>query len=488
MLETVTVPVWLAAIAACLAILAVIERILLPLWRLYLGRRRERAHERLNQTLAFQIRPFKLAGRRDLVRQLMLDPEILAAIEAEARASNRPAARVADDARRYAFEVVPAFSAYTYFTFGASAARRLATWLYRVRLLGAGYDQIEGIDRDATVIFVLNHRSNMDYVLATYLAASRSALSYAVGEWARVPGLERLIRGMGGYFVRRDSSNPLYRKVLSRYVRLATAAGVTQAVFPEGGLSRDGGLQPPRLGIISYILAGFDPHGGRDVVFVPVGINYDRVLEDRVLMAAAATRKGEKPRFAFSPWIFLRLMWRNLAGRLRGHWYRYGYAGLAFGGPISLRAWLASRGADLRMLPEPQRQVEIERLGRHLMQGVGAVVPALPVSLAAVVIEHAGGQPLSLLEAKSNVLGLMRRLAQRGAIVHVPRNDEDYAVTFGIRMLVLREVLEERDGLLRVTGRDQGLLTFYARSIAHLLDETPTDAAPILDPPHAPLT
>ncbi len=479
MFEPVTVPAWGAAVVVVLAGLALVDRGLAPAMRILMARRRERTHERLNARLSLPIRPFKLAKRKALVEQLMLDPEILAAIEDEVRSSGRPVGHVTADARRYAFEVVPAFSAYTYFRFGTGAARRLSTWLYRVRLLGSEETAIERIDANATVVFILNHLSNMDYVLATYLAASRSALSYAVGEWARVAGLERLIRAMGGYFVRRDSSNPLYRKVLSRYIRMATAAGVTQAVFPEGGLSRDGGLQPPRLGIISYIVSGFDPAGVRDVVFVPVGINYDRVLEDRVLMAAAATPKGERPQFAFSPWTFVGLLWRNLAGRLAGSWYRYGYAGVAFGQPISLRAWLRDRGIDPRTAADEHRVAEIERFGRHLMTAVGQMVPALPVALAATAVRQAGGGPLSMLELKAAVVSLMRDLRRRGAIVHVPRANEDYAVTYGIRMLVLRGVLEERDGLLHTTARDGGLLAFYANSIAHLLPDGATRTEPV---------
>ena len=62
---------------------------------------------------------------------------------------------------------------------------------------------------------------------------------------------------------------------------MATAAGVTQAVFPEGGLSRDGKLRPPKLGLLDYMLRAFDPEGERDLVFMPAGINYDRTFEDR---------------------------------------------------------------------------------------------------------------------------------------------------------------------------------------------------------------
>ncbi len=141
----------------------------------------------------------------------------------------------------------------------------------------------------------MNHRSNMDYVLVAYLAAStRTALSYAVGEWARVWPLQTLIRSMGAYFVRRRSRDPLYRRVLARYVQMATAAGVTQAMFPEGGLTRDGRLRDPRVGLLDYMLRAFDPEGERDLVFVPVGVNYDRVLEDRSLLLVW-TRRAARP-------------------------------------------------------------------------------------------------------------------------------------------------------------------------------------------------
>jgi glycerol-3-phosphate O-acyltransferase len=87
------------------------------------------------------------------------------------------------------------------------------------------------------------------------MASTSSALSYAVGEWARVCLLQSLIRSMGAYFVRRDSHDPLYRKVLARYVHMAVAGGLAQAVFPEGGLTRDGKLQPPKLGLIGYMVS-----------------------------------------------------------------------------------------------------------------------------------------------------------------------------------------------------------------------------------------
>ena len=293
-------------------------------------------------------------------------------------------------------------------------------------------------------------------------------MSYAVGEWARVWMLQSLIRAMGGYFVRRDSSNPLYRKVLARYVHMATASGVAQAVFPEGGLTRDGALRPPKLGILSYTVSGFDPQGPRDVVFVPIGLNYDRVLEDRIQIGAAATRPGERPRFAFNPLVLAGFLARSLWLRLRGRWYRFGYACVSFGRPLSLREYLRDRAIDLRALSGEQRFAEIERLGQRLMREVGRVIPALPVSLVATAMLAAGERGLSSLEIKGVVYDLMQRLRAAGGHVHIPRQDEEYAVEVGLRMLTLRHLVELKDGVYRVNPKETALLAYYANAISHL--------------------
>jgi glycerol-3-phosphate O-acyltransferase len=460
---TIQVPVWLAVAAGLLAAVALVDRLFAPAIGWWLRRRVNRAIDELNQRLQLKIPPFKVARRQRLIEQLLFDPEVLRAVEQEAAARGEPRDVVLARARRYAREIVPAFSAYTYFRVGTALARKISTALYRVRLGAIDEASLTRTADDAAVVFVINHRSNMDYVLVTYLVSQSSALSYAVGEWARVWMLQRLIRAMGGYFVRRDSSNPLYRKVLARYVHMATASGVTQAVFP------DGSLRPPKLGLLSYMVSGFDPQGGRDILFVPVGLNYDRVLEDRVLTAAASTPAGEKPRFAFNPGILVGFLLRSMWLRLRGRWHRFGYACVSFGRPMSLRDYLAERGVDFRALPEAQRFAEIERLGQRLMQEVGRVVPALPVSLAASAILAAGERGLSAFELKGSVYALMHRLQQQGAHVHIPRHDQEYAVDVGLRMLLMRHLVLEQEGLYRANPQEKVVLAFYANAIAHLL-------------------
>lgn len=198
-------------------------------------------------------------------------------------------------------------------------------------------------------LFVDEHNGPFNARLAERLVAEKAALSYAVSEWARIWPLQTLIRAMGAYFVRRNSKDPLYRKVLERYVAMATQAGVTQAVFLEGG-----------------------PLARR----------------------AAARPQARHPRLH---------------------------------GPL-----VPIRGACATPCSCPSASTTTE------------------------------------LELKGEVLDRMRELEARGAHVYVPRGDQDYAITVGLRMLTLRRLVTEADGLYAADVRELPLLAYYASSIAHL--------------------
>jgi glycerol-3-phosphate O-acyltransferase len=466
--RAIAIPLWAAVLLAALAAVALLDRLLLPGARWVLRRRVNAVIGRLNQRLHLRIQPFKLTRREVLVDRLAFDPRVLEAAEASARERGEPQAVSMRRAAAYAREIVPAFRPYAYFRLGYGIARAAARALYRVRIGYADDEGLSRIDPRASVVFVMNHRSNMDYVLVSYLAAERTALSYAVGEWAQVWPLHSLIRSMGAYFIRRDSGDPLYRRVLERYVQMATEAGVVQAVFPEGGLSRDGALRPPRLGLLDYMLRTFDPAGGRDLVFVPVGINYDRVLEDRALLAQAG---GEGSRGVVrTAAAATRFGLKQAALWALGRWHRFGYACVNFGTPISMKEWTRARGLDFRSLSREERAARLQGLGAELMAAVGRVVPVLPVSLvAAALLEDGGAQSVGTFELHARTQGLVRRLSAGGAHVYVPRADEEYAVAVGLRMLVQRRVVEERDGGWAPASGQLPLVRYYANSVAQLL-------------------
>jgi len=274
---------------------------------------------------------------------------------------------------------------------------------------------------------------------------------------------------MGAYFVRRNSRDALYRKVLERYVAMATEAGVTQAIFPEGGLSRDGKLRPPKFGILDYMLRSFDREGGRDIAFIPVGINYDRVFEDRsfqVELDPAARRPGTTQSLATAT----RFVSRNAFLMARNRWHRFGYACVNFGSPVSLRDYLVREAVDFRRLSKEERFPKVEAFAKELMREIAKVIPVTPVALAATVLVRQPGKAWSRLELKAEILRLVNEVEARGAHVYIPRRDLDYAFEVGLRMLVLRRLVAESGGILAPVPQELPLLTYYANSIAHFAD------------------
>ncbi|MGB0959972.1 MAG: 1-acyl-sn-glycerol-3-phosphate acyltransferase [Halocynthiibacter sp.] len=461
MMNSVEIPVWVLILVGVLAAIAALERFLLPSMRWYLRRRMEKVVSKLNDRLERPIEPFKLYRRHDMIQRLIYDPAVFEAIQDHAHEEGVPENVAFEMAHRYAREIVPSFSASLYFGFAIKLARAVSTMLYRVRL--GHYDEaaIKAIDKDATVVFVINHRSNMDYFLVTYLAAERSALSYAVGEWARVWPLKSFIRAMGAYFIRRKSRNMLYRRVLARYVQMATKGGVTQAVFPEGGLSLDGSVKPPKLGILSYVLTAAEDNPEGDVVFVPVAVNYDRVLEDRVLIEAAEL--GER-KFKFHIFAMLGFIGRQIKFKLMGRYHRFGYAAVSFGNPLSVNAFQAAN-PNLRN----------EAIGRELMTRIKDVVPVLPVPLVAHILMGAE-QGLKKSEIEAQLVDMVATLRATKAHVHLPRDNTSYATTVGLRMLRLRHFVSEtgdaNDPIYQIAKENRAQVAYYANSIAHLLPKS----------------
>jgi len=455
-------------VTGALAVWALLDRLLWPSARWVIRNRAAKVLAEVGQRLKIHVRPFQQIKRQALIDRLIFDDKVQQAARAFADERQMPREVALAHVQRYAREIVPAFNAYVYFRIGYWIGKRISQALYRVRIGYTDDAGLEAIPEDATVVFVMNHRSNMDYIVASYLAAERAALSYAVGEWAQVIGLQQLIRAMGAYFVRRNAKDELYRRVLERYIAMATEAGVTQAVYPEGGLTKDGALREPRFGVIDYMLRGYHHDGPRDLVFVPLGLNYDRVLEDRTQLLsadAAAPRTGR-----------LRALGRTLAfafGQLdlllRSRWHRFGYACVNFGSPLSVRAWTASRGVQLEQLDKPGRQAEVAALGRHLMHEVGRLVPVLPVPLVATLMVADLQRARSEFEIKAEVGALVQRLQAEGAHLYLPRQDWDYAISAGLRMLVQRHLVDEADGLFTPRAAEAPLLRYYANSIVHLV-------------------
>ena len=469
MTRAVSLPFWLVIIGGILAVWAVFKIVVIPLFRWFLRRRTKRVMDEVNRRLDLRLPEFKILKRQNLINRLVYDARVLQAVREHCQETGISEEKGIQKVERYAREIVPAFNAYLYFRFGSWLGRTLTKLLYRVRVGFIDEEGFQKVDPYSSVVFIMNHRSNMDYILLAYLAMKRVAMSFAVGEWARVWPVQPLVKAMGAFFVRRGSGNILYRRVLERFVQMATAAGVVQAVFPEGKLSRNGQIGHPKIGLLDYMLRGFDPEAGRDLVFIPVGINYDRVLEDRTLLMTSDHDPPSKSRWDVIKTTLV-FVFRNFWLMLRGEWYRYGYAVLNFGSPLSMREYVRTHQLDFRKMKGEQRIDTVKRFTQELMNAVGQVVPVVPVSLVSSVFVKDQERALTETEIKVQVRSLIFDLRRKGAYVYVPRGNPDYSTDVGLRMLTLRHFVREKNAQFYPAPEEKKILDYYANTVAHLLD------------------
>ena len=424
---------------------------------------RSRLVSKADSRLYMPVPEFALRKRGDIIEALLTEPEIADYLERHPESQRE---RLRRSARRYAREIGPRFSAFFYFRLGRFLARRLLRLHYKIRVVDLDERVLSDVPPDATVVVISNHRSNFDPLVITYLASQRSTIALSAGEWARLWPLHHLVRAAGGFVVDRDADDALYKRVLAAYIRVSAGAGLHQGMFPEGELSRDGRMSEPKLGFLSYICRACSKD--RDIVFIPVGINYDRIPEERRL--AFAEGSFENPKASFLIRSSLRYIATVLALPFRRRSHRFGHAAVSFDAPVSLTDWLHTHGVDVDSVRSPVRNDWLPQFAQELMQRCARRIPVTPVPLAAAAIlahpEQANWSDGSLAEAMSS---LSRRLAGGGAHVYLP-GELQSATRFAREMLVHNGLLLTLDGGdLAVNEADRPVLQLYANSIEHLL-------------------
>jgi glycerol-3-phosphate O-acyltransferase len=345
----------------------------------------KRHARRFQRERGIRIDQFKLKRRHaEIELEVFGSRELVQAVQAYAREHHVTIEEARAQARKYLQEIVPKFNLLAYYRVGAPIARAIMHFLYRVVVERKPIRDFTERAKGAAVVYVINHRSNADYVLVAHMLFKFISLSYAIGEWARVWPLNHVFKWFGGYFVRRRYREPLYHAVLAKFVQTITRHGVTQGIFMEGGLSRDGAFQKPKLGMLDYLVtAKREPDFDAPLYIVPTAVNYDRVLEDRNLTEELLGKderrtKGEKLRTTFD--YLFKSFWRGVFGRFK----RYGYAIVTFGTPISVDAFVRDHPGVLAPTFD-ERKADLQKLADLVMTEISDALPVTPVTLVATV-------------------------------------------------------------------------------------------------------
>jgi glycerol-3-phosphate O-acyltransferase len=475
----------MTALVWFLSILGVIGAGVFVMWWLARQSRRAvlswygQASDRAVARFQAKVEPFKFARRTEVHERLMADPVVREAIEEHARSQGVSVDDTEREVSGYIREIVPFFNVLSYYRFGYAISRFFVSILYQVRIATRDTGAAEEIPENDVVVYLMNHRSNADYVVVAFVLSGTVSISYAVGEWARTWPLEYLFKSFGSYFIRRRYRVPLYHTVLERYIQLITRNRVTQGIFPEGGLTRDGALRPPKLGLLDYLartLADDDFQG--DIWLVPVGINYDRVLEDRTLIQeriVGSRRRGRLRQFG----SVVHYLTRNVLRLAFGRFQRYGEVAVAFGKPLSVRAWLGRQSDNVLVLPKAERLSHIERLAAEALAKVGDVVPVTPVPLASAALLSLRGSALTEPQVLDRMDELRDALQARGAMLANPHASIGELWQRAWRILRMRRLVVREGAMLVIMPRQRPLLEYYANSLSHLL---PEEHRPVMTP------
>ena len=195
-------------------------------------------------------------------------------------------------------------------------------------VLVGGLDSFEAAVREKTVVIVPMHRSHLDYIiLSSALYQSRiNPPIVAAGVNLSFWPVGFFIRSLGAYFVKRNARHDrLHAMLVRRYVTYLVKRGHLQEFFIEGGRSRSGKMRPPKVGILSIIIDAFLKGLRRDILFVPVSISYENVIEEKAFGDENTGRSKQKENF-------VALLKASSIFRKK-----YGEVSVHFGSPLSLQ-------------------------------------------------------------------------------------------------------------------------------------------------------
>ena len=258
--------------------------------------------------------------------------------------------------------------------------------------------------------------------------------------------------------------------MLERYVQLITREGVTQGIFVEGGLTRDGRLRSPKVGLLDYVLGiGRDPAYAARLHVVPVAVNYDRVLEDRSLLRELdVAGGGQRLSRRSQAYEVGRYVTWNAARMLLRRWQRYGRAAVVVGAPVPLLAWYEAH-PDLFDMDRPARLAVVQQLCDEMLARVGQLIPVTPVPLVCAAIQSFSSDFIVRADLLAR-LGEMRAvLGDINARVLSGDSGDEEILARAWRMLRMRRVMAEDGRGFLVLPRGRPLISYYANSVAHLL-------------------
>ncbi len=327
-------------------------------------------------------------------------------------------------------------------------------------------DKLKQVAPGHEIVYVPCHRSHMDYLLLSYLLYQHGIVPphIAAGDNLNLPVIGSVLRRGGAFFLRRSiRGNALYAAVFSEYVAQLVGEGFSLEYFIEGGRSRTGRLMAPKGGMIAMTVRAFLRAPRRPVVFQPVYIGYEKLIEGKSYLDELTGQ----PKAKETIWALL----RGVLEVLRSH---YGKVTVNFGEPVRMDDVLAATDPEWRAQMAEEKPTwfsdVVDELAQRIQVNINRAADVNPINLLAIALlstpKHAMAES-DLLAQLALSKKLLAALPYSDRVTVTPM-DPSEIIAYGEKIDVLTRRKHPLGDVLGLEGETAVLQSYFRNNVLHL--------------------
>jgi len=323
-----------------------------------------------------------------------------------------------------------------------------------------GLQKIKPIIQNYPVILVPSHKSHLDYLLLSSIFHENGLVPPLIAAGVNLSfwPLGYVFRKTGAFFIRRSiGTDILYYKILFSYMASIIKEKETQEFFIEGGRSRNGKSQNPKLGLLTLQVETFLDENIDNLYFVPISIAYDRILEESAYLEEITGGKKIKE----SIWEVIK--------SAKVFKSNYGNSYIRFGNPISLKDHLAKFASE-KFNPKIKKTL-IKDLGLNIMKSINNITPITPTALTALSILSKPKRRISHDDLLDNARLYLSYLKNKNAFISEPLEAFERGMISGIAYFTeaefLRPEIKNKIKVYKTRSKKRISLDYYKNNIIH---------------------